>query len=96
MRVVPVDGPFSRGRGLNQAAAQAASDRLLLCDADMLIKPAALRRAIEVLDRGAVWFPICRYLDEEGRAGILARVRIRDRGDPAFDVRRGRRDSGVL
>jgi hypothetical protein len=67
VRVVPVDGPFSRGRGLNLAVARAASDRLLLCDADILIKPEALRRAIEVLDRGGVWFPVCRYLDEKGR-----------------------------
>jgi glycosyltransferase involved in cell wall biosynthesis len=67
VRVIPIEGAFSRGRGLNQAVAQAASDRLLLCDADILIKPAALRRALEILDQGQVWLPICRYLDQEGR-----------------------------
>jgi glycosyltransferase involved in cell wall biosynthesis len=66
-RVVQVDGPFSRGRGLNLAVAQAASDRLFLGDADILIDPAALRRSIEILDGGLVWFPICRYLNEAGQ-----------------------------
>ena len=67
LRVVAVEGAFSRGRGLNQAVAHATSDRLLLLDSDILVKPSAMRLAIDVLDRGQVWFPICRYLDEEGR-----------------------------
>jgi glycosyltransferase involved in cell wall biosynthesis len=66
VRVVPVDGAFSRGRGINRAIAEAASDQLLLFDADMLIQPGALRRAIEVVAQGQVWLPICRYLDEQG------------------------------
>jgi glycosyltransferase involved in cell wall biosynthesis len=64
--VVPVEGSVSRGRGLNVAAAHARCDRLFLCDADIMIEPKALRRALEVIDRGHVWLPICRYLDEEG------------------------------
>jgi glycosyltransferase involved in cell wall biosynthesis len=73
LRVIPVDGRFSRGRGLNEAVVHAASDRLLLLDADILVRPSALRRAIDVLDRGQVWFPICRYLDEDGRAASWQR-----------------------
>jgi glycosyltransferase involved in cell wall biosynthesis len=66
VRVVPVDGGFSRGRGLNRAVAEAASRRLFLTDADMLIRPAVLLRAIEIIDRSHAWFPICRFFDEAG------------------------------
>jgi len=66
VRVVPIDEAFSRGRGINRAVAEAASERLLLFDADMLIQPGAVRRAIEVVGQGRVWLPICRYLDEQG------------------------------
>ena len=66
IHVVPVEGPFSRGRGLNVAVTHARCNRLLLCDADIMIEPEALRRAIEVITRGQVWLPICQYLDEDG------------------------------
>lgn len=64
--VVTVEGSFSRGRGLNVAATHAKCDRLFLCDADIMIGPKALRRALEVIEQGNVWLPICRYLDEAG------------------------------
>jgi glycosyltransferase involved in cell wall biosynthesis len=66
INVLPVEGSVSRGRGLNLAAANARCDRLFLCDADIIIELKALRRALEVIDRGHVWLPICRYLDEKG------------------------------
>lgn len=65
-QVISVEGSFSRGRGLNLAARHARSKRLFLCDADVLIEPIALRRAIEVVDSGEAWLPICHYLDEAG------------------------------
>jgi glycosyltransferase involved in cell wall biosynthesis len=66
MCVLRVEGPVSRGRGLNVAAAHASCDRLFLCDADIKVEPKVLRRALETIDRGHVWLPICRYLDEDG------------------------------
>ncbi|MCP3709796.1 glycosyltransferase family 2 protein [Paraburkholderia sp. CNPSo 3274] len=66
VRVVSLGASFSRGRGLNVAAAHARSDRLLLCDADLLISLTALRRAIEIIDCQKAWFPICRCLAENG------------------------------
>ncbi|QDT14241.1 glycosyltransferase family 2 protein [Alienimonas californiensis] len=64
--LVPVGGAFSRGRGLNRAAAVAAAERLLLCDADLLLTPEILRRAIDVVEEGGVWSPIFQYLTREG------------------------------
>ncbi len=66
VRVVSVDGGFSRGRGLNVAVAHARSDALLLCDADVLVSSAALRRAVDVIGSQQAWFPIWRCLDEHG------------------------------
>ncbi len=62
VNVIPVDGDFSRGRGLNIAARHTRSDRLFLCDADMLIPAELLQRGIEILDAGDAFFPVFRYL----------------------------------
>ncbi len=67
VKIIPVDGDFSRGRGLNAAARQASCDRLFLTDADILVRPEALKRGLSSLERGVVRFPIFRYLDIEGQ-----------------------------
>ncbi len=66
VRVIPVEGDFSRGRGLNLAASQARSDRLFLCDADVLVPAELLRRGIEIVDAGEAYFPIFGYLGLDG------------------------------
>ena len=66
VQIIPASGQFSRGLGLNLAAQHARCEQLFLCDADILVDATALRRAIEVLHNDQVWFPICRYADEEG------------------------------
>lgn len=67
VKVVPVDGDFSRGRGLNIAAKHASSEQLFLTDADVLVLPEALKRGLNSIERGVVRFPIYRHLDIEGR-----------------------------
>jgi glycosyltransferase involved in cell wall biosynthesis len=95
VRVISVEGGFSRGLGLNVSVAHAKSDRVLLCDADLLFSPTVLRRAIEVIDSNQVWFPILRYLNEDGTlaswsdlgygvAGVSRRVFSAAGGIPEF------------
>jgi glycosyltransferase involved in cell wall biosynthesis len=64
--VIAVDGPFSKGKGLNVAAGAARGERLCFLDADMLIDGATLRRAIEIVDSGRIWMPICLHYDLKG------------------------------
>jgi glycosyltransferase involved in cell wall biosynthesis len=70
IRTLRVNGPFSKGRGLNIAAQHATSDNLFLCDADMLVSARAIARGKEVLRQGEAFFPICRCANEDGRLGI--------------------------
>ena len=67
IRVLTLDGPFSRGRGLNAAVNVASSRRIFICDADILVSAEALTRGIASLDRGQAAFPICQYLDARGQ-----------------------------
>ena len=61
VRVISQDGDFSRGEGINLAVRAAGSDRLFLCDADMLVTAEVLVRGMEVMDQGAAFFPLLRY-----------------------------------
>ena len=71
LRLITIEGDFSRGGGLNRAAVMARSNRLLLCDADVLLPLKMLRSGIEAVDRGEAYFPVCRHLDVNGRPGKL-------------------------
>ncbi|HQX51302.1 MAG TPA: glycosyltransferase family A protein [Planctomycetaceae bacterium] len=66
VKIVHVDGDFSRGLGLNVAARHATCDRLFLTDADVLVLPEALKRGLSSIERGVVRFPMFRHLDIEG------------------------------
>lgn len=68
VKVVPMSGSFSRGKGLNAAVRAASSDSLLLFDADILISASSLRRGLEDIKTGAVRFPICRNLNDQNKA----------------------------
>jgi len=91
-----LDGNFSRGRGLNEAARSASSNRLLLTDADVLINRASLERAICLIDQGQAWIPIFHCFDEEGQlshwldyghgiVGLERQVFIAAGGVPEFE-----------
>ena len=67
VKIVNVDGDFSRGKGLNVAAGHASCDRLFLTDVDVLVHAGSLKRGLASIERGAVRFPIFRYLDIENR-----------------------------
>jgi hypothetical protein len=56
-RVLPMDGPFNKGRGLNAAGEAAASDNLFFLDADMIVPGALLTRGLAWLSAGKAWFP---------------------------------------
>ncbi|MCG8650963.1 MAG: glycosyltransferase family 2 protein [Pirellulales bacterium] len=66
LRVLHLDGEFSRGQGLNQAARQATGDCLLLLDADMLVTADLLARGIDAVKQGRAFFPIFLRLDPNG------------------------------
>lgn len=66
VKVISLDDPFSRGKGMNVAIEHATSERLFLCDADILVRPEAIQRAGEIIDQGKAWFPIFQCLDEQG------------------------------
>jgi glycosyltransferase involved in cell wall biosynthesis len=66
VKVVNVSGDFSRGKGLNLAAASAAHSHLLFTDADHLLGDDAIHHARLACRRGQAWFPRLRWLDEFG------------------------------
>lgn len=66
VRVVSLDDRFSRGKGLNAAVEAASSDHIFLCDADMLVKPEGIQRAIDIIDSGKAWFPTYQCLGRDG------------------------------
>lgn len=68
VRIVPVDAPFSRGLGSNVAVQHATHDHLFLCDADMITPPGLFGRARQLLRQGDAFFPICEYIEQDGRS----------------------------
>ena len=64
--IVPAEGNFSRGRGLNMAANAATHDNLLICDADVILEAEAIIEGLQQLASGKAWFPIIQHLDEQG------------------------------
>lgn len=68
IRVLPVEGDFSRGKGVNLAVSAARSDSLFITDADILVDADAIRRGLNDIQAGVIRFPICRNLNEEGKA----------------------------
>ena len=56
---LPGDMQFSRGAGLNRAAAAAQHDLLFFIDTDMLIPQSVLDNAEKALADGSAYFPIC-------------------------------------
>lgn len=66
VKVINAEGSFSRGRGLNLAAAAATGRVLMLSDADLLISEDALRHGLAAVEAGSTSFPMFRHLREDG------------------------------
>lgn len=58
VQIIPLEGAFSRGRGLNEAARFAKSDYLFFLDADMLVSSEIITAGIKYLDENKAFFPI--------------------------------------
>lgn len=66
LRIVPMEGSFSRGRGLNAAARAARGDILFFTDADCLMCPALFHAGILQVNATAAYFPVLySYSDPE-------------------------------
>lgn len=81
-RIIQLDEPFSRGRGLNVAAEQAHGSELLFLDADMLVPLEVLVYADEVSRAGGAYFPVCWSLGN--RAGTYGWWRHKGWGNCAM------------
>lgn len=66
VRILPVQGAFSRGAGLNLAAQYAQGETLLLFDADMLVTADFLQDCLRKVSAHNALFPVMRLLDEQG------------------------------
>jgi len=64
VRIVKMDGMFSRGRGLNAAAAAAHGEFLFFLDADALINETVLRNGTSAMREGNAYFPILYSFNE--------------------------------
>lgn len=69
-KVVPMEGPFCRGRGRNVAAEHARGDYLFFLDADCLVHRPVLEEGLRILTQGKSYFPIVfSYSDASHTAG---------------------------
>lgn len=93
LKVLQLEGDFSRGRGLNVAVNEASSDRLLLLDADMLTTPELLLSGIRWIDQKTVYFPIFRYLGEDGS---LRELETRSYGNAFLSREQYRAVNGIV
>ena len=59
VRILPMEGPFSRGRGWNAAIDAAHGDYIAILGTDFLVSPEYLRRGRRWLERGHVFLAIC-------------------------------------
>lgn len=70
LRIVPMTGPFSRGRGLNAAASASSGDILFFTDADCLMCPGLFEAGIRDVNANTAFFPVLySYSGPEHRDG---------------------------
>lgn len=65
------DVPFARAYTFNKAVKQAKTDKVFLCDADMILPRNFVELYDAYVDTRSVWFPICFSL-KKGRPAIIA------------------------
>ena len=66
VKVIPVSGAFSRGRGRNIAAAAAQGDYLMFVDADCLLSREVFDSGIKYLQENQAYFPVLYSFDSPG------------------------------
>lgn len=64
VRLLTLDGPFSRGRGLNLAANAAGGSVLFFIDADVLLCPEVIRHGLKHVREGRAFFPVFFSFDD--------------------------------
>ena len=70
LKLVPIDGYFSRGRGLNVAFEHAQGDVLLFLDTDILICRELIDRGLARAAQGDAFYPVYwQYADPHHRRG---------------------------
>ena len=67
VQIVRMSGTFSRGRGLNAAAAAAHGEFLFFLDADALVSESVLRSGISAMQEGKAYFPCLLYTSPSPR-----------------------------
>lgn len=67
VKYIRQEGFFSRGEGLNIAAAEASSDTLFLCDADIQVESGSLRIGVDHVRNGRAACPICLRTKKSGQ-----------------------------
>jgi hypothetical protein len=63
---IGMEGPFSRGRGMNEAVQNARSRHVLIYDADMMMDECAFITGLSILAKGESFFPIIENLKPNG------------------------------
>ncbi|HEX3659587.1 MAG TPA: Stf0 family sulfotransferase [Pirellulales bacterium] len=72
VRIVQLDGPFNRSRGLNAAAASATGEFVFFLDADILLPKDLCSTVRSHVRAGRCYFPICYSLHEGSGPGLAA------------------------
>lgn len=57
-RILNLEGPFSRGKGLNVAAGNASGQTILFLDADMIISRETIISGVSCVNSGRAFFPV--------------------------------------
>ena len=69
VQVIPMEGSFSRGRGLNKAAQAARGDVFFFTDADCLLCPLVIEQGRCYVREGKVYFPVLYSFDGPDHGG---------------------------
>ena len=64
VRIVKLQGPFNRSRGLNAAAANATGDLLFFLDSDVLVPKGFCNIVRSHVHQGQAYFPVCYSLNK--------------------------------
>jgi len=68
--VVPMAGPFNKGKAINLLTKLANTDRLFFLDCDMIVPAEVLTRGVAYLAAGKAWFPGYQAWSEGGKLSL--------------------------
>lgn len=67
IKLITMEGDFSKGKGINEAVRQSTYDNLFLLDADVLISDKAVEKCLKTItDKNKPWFPFIKRRGEDG------------------------------